>query len=72
MKQLNLAVLLLFSLGLMAQEPKLDLHNGDVLKCLVQSAENAGWKLIKNYYNSKGKLVLVFTKAGKTKEYVSK
>ena len=57
---------------LMAQEPELNLHNGDVLKCLVQSAENAGWKLIKNYTDSKGKRVLVFIKEERTKEYVSK
>lgn len=73
-KKLCLSIALVMStLLLRAHEPKpaLDLTKGDVLKCLLQSAENEGWKLIKAFYNSERKLVVIFVKNGKTKQYVS-
>ena len=79
---LPLFFLLLFSTTLVAQQEspfrsdrsdvELDIKNGDILKCLVQSAKGHGWKLIKAYYDPQGKLVLVFLKDGRTKTYISR
>ena len=74
MRKLYLFILLAMStLYLQANEPSpsLDLTSGDVLKCLIQAAESQGWSLIKAFHNSEGKLVVIFLKEGKTREYVS-
>ena len=48
----------------------MDLRNGDVLRCLVDTAGNDGWKLISIYDGVDGKRIVVFKKKDEFRKYV--
>ena len=72
---LSVAILLLLSVSVQANEVtrinNVNLNNPDVLKCLVESTENEGWKLAAVYLNSDDKLVYVFSKDNNDRIYTS-
>lgn len=71
MKKIAILLIMLISLSAFGKR-KLNLENGDVRKCLIESAEQEGWTVLKPYYNKNGKLVIVVYKGSVTRKYVSK
>ena len=71
-KLLSIIGMLLFSLNVIADDnPKLNLKNPDVRKCLLDASKAEGWEVEKMYYNNEKKLVIVLKKENEKRIYIS-